>query len=542
MKRVVLLAIILFCVAAGRSRLAAADWPQWGGSPARNNAPRTEIKNLPAQWNTGQFEPQTERWLKESAKNVRWVARLGTQTYGTPVVAGGLVFCATNNGAGWLKQYPATVDLGCLLCFRQNDGRFRWQLACKKLAAGRTLDWPEQGICCAPLVEGHRLWLVTNRCEVLCVNADGPGEPDAAAGGPLEPGRSANEPEVLWRLDMMGQLGVVPHNMSSCSVTAAGDLLLVTTANGVDESHRRVAAPQAPSFLALNKRTGKVVWADSSPGGNILHGQWSSPAFAVLDGLPQAIFAGGDGWLYSFRMESGGKPTLLWKFDCNPKQSVWKDGGRGDRGILIGTPVIHEGLVYIATGEDPEFGEAPGHLWCVTPDRRGDVSAELVFDKQGQPVPPRRIRAADTVAGDVVRPNPNSAVVWHYVGAAVEGTAKPDFKKTMHRTLGMVAIQDHLLVIGDLAGLVHCLDARTGKVYWTYDMMSAMWGSPLIADGKIFLGDEDGDVRVFALSPQFQLLAENTMGSAVYTTPIAAGDVLYIATKNRLFAIAADGK
>ena len=112
----------------------------------------------------------------------------------------------------------------------------------------------------------------------------------------------------------------------------------------------------------------------------------------------------------------------------------------------------------------------------------------------------------------------------------------------MHRTIGMAAIRDDLLVIADLAGLVHCLDVRTGKVHWTYDMMAAVWGSPLIADGKIFLGDEDGDVRVFALSPQLKLLAENAMQSAVYSTPVAAGNVLYISTRNHLFAIAEEGK
>ena len=99
---------------------------------------------------------------------------------------------------------------------------------------------------------------------------------------------------------MMGQLGTRQHNMCSCSVTAAGDLLLVSTSNGVDETHENIPAPDAPSFIALDKHTGKLVWADNSPGRNILHGQWSSPAFAVLGGVPQAIFAGGDGWLYSF--------------------------------------------------------------------------------------------------------------------------------------------------------------------------------------------------------------------------------------------------
>ncbi len=278
---------------------AAADWPQWGGSPARSSTP--EGKNIPSEWNVGQFEPKSGRWLSDSAKNIRWVARLGSTTYGTPVIADGKVFCATNNGAGWLRRYPPQIDLGCLLCFRQSDGRFNWQLSREKLAAGRALDYPDQGICCAPLVEGKRLWVVTNRCEVVCLDTEG--FYDGKNDGPYvsEPNTHRDEADIVWVFDMIKELGVRPRNMSACSVTAAGDLLLVNTANGVDETQKRLLAPQAPSFIAMEKHTGKLVWADSSPNGNILDGQWSSPATAVLGGVPQAIFAGGDGWLYSFR-------------------------------------------------------------------------------------------------------------------------------------------------------------------------------------------------------------------------------------------------
>jgi outer membrane protein assembly factor BamB len=340
--------------------------------------------------------------------------------------------------------------------------------------------------------------------------------------------------------------------MSSCSVTAAGDLLLVNTSNGVDQRHKAVPAPQAPSFIALDKTTGKLVWADHSPGANILHGQWSSPAFAVIDGVPQAIFAGGDGWVYSFRADRAHhapregvhhagrdeyKAELLWKFDCNPKTSVWREdqSHSGGRGSLVATPVVHEGRIYIATGDDPEFSEGPGHLWCIDGSKRGDLSPELVFDREGRPVPPRRLCAADTAAGDVVRPNPNSGAVWHYTGAGRSG----DFKHQMHRTLSMAAVKDNLLVIADLAGLVHCLDARTGRAYWTHDLLSQVWGSPLVADGKIYIGTEDGDVVVLAFSPRLKVLAANNMGGAVYTTPAVADGMLFIATRAHLVAVGA---
>jgi outer membrane protein assembly factor BamB len=524
---------------------AAADWPQWGGSPARNNAP--QAKNLPSEWDVGKFDAKSGRWLSDSAKGVRWVAKLGSTTYGTPIVAGGRVFCATNNGAAWIERYPAKVDLGCLLCFRQSDGRFEWQLSCEKIG-NRRLDYPEQGMCCSPLVEVDRLWVVTNRCEVLCLNVEG---------SKID----AKQPEIVWSFDMRKTLGVTPNSMSSCSVTAVGDLLLVNTSNGADMTKKSVPAPKAPSFIALDKRTGKLLWTDNSPGGNILEGQWSSPAAATLGGVPQAIFPGGDGWVYSFRADAsvGGKgtvpisapakmglspssPELLWKFDTNAKKSVWKPDSSGDRNNVIATPVVHDGRVYIATGNEPGTGEGAGCLWCIDPTKRGDVSPELVVDRDGKPISDavrasRRVSAIDESAGEKVRPNPNSAALWRYAGFDANGDGKLDFEETMHRSISMAAVKDGLLVIADLSGLVHCLDAKTGRVHWTHDLMSQVWGSPCVADGKIYIGNQDGDVAVFEFSPKMKLLVKNAMQSAVYSTPVVADGVLYISTSTHLFAI-----
>jgi len=149
----------------------AADSPQWGGSPSRNNV--SDAKGIPVKWNVGDFDRKTERWISDKAENILWVAKLGSTTYGTPVIADGKIFCATNNGAAYVRRYPVEVDLGCLLCFRQSDGRFGWQLSREKLKAGREVDWPMQGICCAPLVEADRAWIVTNRGEVVCLDTKG---------------------------------------------------------------------------------------------------------------------------------------------------------------------------------------------------------------------------------------------------------------------------------------------------------------------------------------------------------------------------------
>jgi outer membrane protein assembly factor BamB len=388
------------------------------------------------------------------------------------------------------------------------------------------------------------LWFVTSRGEVRCLDTEGfhDGEND----GPYtaEASSDKDEADVIWVLDMMKDLGVSQHNMCSCSLTAIGDILFVCTSNGVDESHINLPAPHAPSFMAVDKNTGKVLWTDASPGDNILHGQWSSPAYSVLGGTPQVMFAGGDAWLYSFLGETSedGKAKLLWKFDANPKESKYILGGRGTRNEVIGTPLIYDDLVYLAVGQDPEHGEGVGHLWCIDPTKRGDVSSELAFNVKDlkTPIAPHRMQAVVKENGEVAKPNPNSAVVWHYSEYDQNGDGKVEFEETMHRTCGTAAIKNGLLIIPDFSGLVHCVDAKTGKPHWTHDLFAATWGSALIVEDKVYVGDEEGKVTIFKLSPEKEIIAEIDMGNSVYSTPVVANNILYIANKTHVFAIKAD--
>lgn len=614
---------------------SGGDWPQWGGTRERNNTPG--VKNLPLEWNIGKFDRRSGDWDNTKAKNIRWYSNLGSQTYGNPVIAGGQVYVGTNNGAGHLKRFPSKVDLGCLLAFDEKTGDFKWQHSSEKLITGRVHDWPLQGICCSPLVEGNRLWFVTSRGEVRCLDTegfyddedDGPVKDEmvslaaimnagpsaenfelalaglaegkltdaakaalAAAGAEVEgdvkvetvtEGKAwtatgkfggvdreltikqigprikffkklgtadKRDADVIWIYNMMGpEMGISQHNMCSCSVTSYGDLLFVNTGNGLDESHLNLPAPDAPSFICMNKNTGEVLWTNGAPAKNILHGQWSSPTIGTFEGGPQALFAGGDGILYSFRADEGkdGKPELLWQFDCNPKTSKWVLGGEGTRNNLIATPVVYDGLVYIAVGQDPEHGEGEGHLWCINPNMRGDISPTLAMklgdDGERTPIPHRRIQAVEPENSEVEVDNPNSGVVWHYSMLDTNGDEEIDFEEEMHRSIGTCAIKDDVLYVADFSGLVHCLDAKGTKdgkpiVHFTYDMLAQSWGSPLIADGHVFIGDEDGDVAIFEFGKDnVEPIDEINMGSSVYSTPVGANDTIFISTKDKLFSI-----
>ena len=68
-------------------------------------------------------------------------------------------------------------------------------------------------------------------------------------------------------------------------------------------------------------------------------------------------------------------------------------------------------------------------------------------------------------------------------------------------------------------------------------MLAAVWGSALVADGKVYLGDEDGDVVIMQEGKTKKVIAEINMGSSVYSTPVPANGVLFITNRNQLYAL-----
>ncbi len=450
----------------------SGDWPMWGGSPDRNMV--SNAKGLPSTWDVNK------------KTNIKWVATIGSQSYGNPVVAGGYVVLGTNNEA--LLDPKQGGDRGVLMAFRESDGEFMWQITHDKLAAGRVNDWPFQGIASSPLIEGDRVYYVSNRAELVC--ADLKGFHDDENDGPVtdEKFTGKRDGDIVWKYDMIEEVGTHPHNLANSSPVMYGDLIMISTSNGQDESHVNIPSPRSPSMIAVNKKTGELVWEVNNVKDNILHGQWSSPAVGKVGDVVQVVIGEGDGWVRAYEVETGKK---LWEFDTNPKDSVWPK----TRNEIISTPIIYDNKVYIANGQDPEHGEGVGHLYCIDATKRGDL----------------------TTAG----------VVWHF--------------DKIRRSISTGALHQGLLYYPDFSGFLHCIDAKTGKELWQHDMFAAIWGSPLVADGKVYLGDEDGDVVILEAGPEKKLIAEVNMGSSVYSSPVPANGALFIMNRNQIWAIAATG-
>ncbi len=458
--------LLLLLLAGGSA--GAQDWPMWGGTPDRNMVSESTAR-LPAEWDV------------DSGHNVRWVAALGSQTYGNPVVAGGRVFVGTNNEALYDKEIVG--DKGILIAFDAATGEFLWQMVSDKLLSGRVNDWPYQGVCSSPLVEGDRVYYVTNRGELLALDVRGLANGND---GPVtdEALQSPTDGDIIWRFDMMEELGSFPHNMSNASPVAYGDLLFVNTSNGQDETHANIPSPLTPAIIAVNKVTGELVWEQNHVGENILHGQWSAAGVAEVGGVTQVIMGEGDGWVRGYVAETG---ETLWWFDTNPKDSVWPR----TRNNVISTPVILGDRLFIANGQDPEHGEGVGHLYAIDATQRGDIT--------------------------------ETGRLWHY--------------DTIRRSISTGALKDGIFYLPDFSGFLHALDIETGEPLWVHDTFAAVWASPVIADGKLYLGDEDGDVVVLRPGRTEEVISEMNMGSSVYSSAVPANGVLYIASRNQLFAL-----
>jgi outer membrane protein assembly factor BamB len=482
-----LLSLSLFPLLA----LHAADRPQWGEAWSRNQV--SPEKGLPAT-----FDPV-------SGQNVRWKAQLGTESHSTPIVAGGRVFVGTNNGTPRDPRHQG--DRGVLMCFDEKTGAFQWQLVVPKLDEDRFFDWPNTGISSSATVEGDRLYLVSNRAEVLCLDVaglangnDGPFQDEARhqtpAGQEPIPTTSADA-DIIWRVDLREVAGIWPHDGAHSSVLIRGDHLYLNTGTGVDNSHIKIRTPNADSLVVLDKATGRLLARDGEGiAPRIFHCTWSPPSMATVSGREMIFFAGGDGVVRAFEPlgESPKEPAalkVLWRYDIDPdapKENVHRFNRNTKVGPsnIFGLPVIAGDHLYVAGGGDLWWGKLGAWLKC--------VDAATGKERWSYPLN-KHVMSSPAVAGDLV-------------------------------------------FIADTARTIHCVEAATGKGLWTHDAKGDFWASPFVVDGKMYIGTRKGDFYVFEASREKKLLHTVEFGVGISATPVAANGALYVSTMRELYALA----
>jgi outer membrane protein assembly factor BamB len=522
----------LSCILVISCAVLAADQPQWGERHSRNMVSgETGLAET--------FDPAT-------GKNIKWVAPLGSETYATPVVAGGRVLIGTNNNNPRDARHKG--DRGVLLCLDEKDGSLCWQLIVPKLGSDPYLDWPRAGMVSAPTVEGERVYVVSNRNEVMCLDLngqangnDGPYQDEgrhAVPQGSQAAEVTATDADIIWLFDMPAELGILPHDEAHSSILIDGQLLYVNTSSGKDSSHRRVRVPDAPSLIVLDKTTGRLIAKDNEQiGPKIFHCTWSSPGLGEVNGRRLVFFCGGDGVCYAFdalksppvtaavpapapapvlRQEDagasrGGGQNLerVWRFDCDPtapKENVHQYIGNREESPsnIKSMPVFYRDRLYVTGGGDIWWGKNEAWLKCIDATKTGDITS--------------------------------TGEIWSY--------------QLERHCCSTPSIYEGLVFVADCGGKIHCVDAETGKPYWTHETKGEIWASTLVADGKVYIGTRRGDFWILAASKDKKVIAYSAeaaakaggsidLDSPIVGSPVAANGVLYIATMKNLYAVKA---
>jgi outer membrane protein assembly factor BamB len=485
----------------------AGDWPLWGRDATRN---MVSDEKAPTAFDPGRFVAGTDDVDPSTTKGVRWVAKLGSQSYGNVTVSGGRVFVGTNNQ---MERRPGIHgDHSTVVAFGEQKGDFLWQLTIPKLGSGKVNDWEFLGVCSSPQVVGDTVYVVTNRGEVAALDVDGlkdgndgPFQDEAehmvAPGIPAPTLDPSVDADILWLFDVPNELAVFPHNISSNSVLVVGDKLFLATSNGADWSHLDIPYPFSPAFVALDRNTGALIGEEASGISEAtLHSNWSPPTLIPAgEGRPaQVVFGGGDGFLHGFDVDPVDENGLKvlherWRVDGNEPDYRMKDGepvkyaSPEGPSEFIATPVYADGLLFAAIGQDPEHGPGKGRLTAVKPD---------------------------------------GTVAWTFTG--------------MGRSISTVAVHQGIVYASDYDGRLHALDAKTGRELWTYETGAHVWGSPYVAGKVLYLGDEDGVLHELAVGRKKKVLGTVSFPAPLYATPVMANGTLYVATQTHLYAI--DGR
>ncbi|MGO8748665.1 MAG: PQQ-binding-like beta-propeller repeat protein [Thermoguttaceae bacterium] len=484
----------------------AKDWPQWCGSDGKNMV--SQEKGLPALFVPGEKRSKDKTIDLGTAQGVKWGRKICEAVYSTPSVAGGKIF------VGGMEP-----ENGLFLCLDAATGRLLWQWKAPPRKVPHNIGgFPigvgsipaQMGVCSSAAVDGDRVYFVSNRFDVVCLDVHG-----------QRPGSKAGQARVVWSLDMWDKLGVFPCDAANGSPVIDGELLYVQTSNGVDrntfanparEQNRKVPAPNAPNLIVLEKKTGRLVATDGTHiADHLLHGQWSSPALGTVGGRKLVFYGGGDGRCYAFEAIAS-IPTqfvhlkTVWSCDCIPPEYKRTDGldpvaryCLGDKRVkgtwnkhdgtfvgmseIIGTPVCINDRVYVAIGRDPEHGRGRGALHCIDATGTGDIT------KTGK--------------------------IWTYQG--------------LDRTLSTASVSDGLVYLSDVGGRLHCLDQGTGACHWIHDTHCEVWGSTLVADGKVYMPTSKG-LWVLAAGRELKVLGRISLGARVLASPVVANGTLYVAS------------
>jgi outer membrane protein assembly factor BamB len=238
--------------------------------------------------------------------------------------------------------------------------------------------------------------------------------------------------------------------------------------------------PGAPKtfLIALDKRTGKTVWrTDEVAIDSPVFGSWSTPVVVTANGRDELVMPlPGD--------KVGGEGYLK-GYDPNTGKELWSCKGLGNEIYAMPTVSEKRDLIVGICGHN-------GPLLAVKPGGKGDVTA--------------------------------SHRAWRVAGANPQ-------------RVGSGVFHDGRLFLANAPGTIECFDPKNGKSLWNERLDGNLWGSLLLADGRIYVSNLEGDTFVLKAGPKFELLARNKLGEALYAAPAVSNGEMFLRTYQHLYCI-----
>jgi outer membrane protein assembly factor BamB len=413
--------------------------------------------------------------------------------------------------------------------------------------------------------------------------------------GPLETGMARGDAPTTWSDSKNIKWKVPIPGRGHSSPVLWGDQIFVTTAVpiGTEPEGERPARPQPGAesgrrrgagggagplvdhkfeLISLDRRTGKVLWqktarvAKPHEGYHRMYGSFASNS-PVTDGKHVFAYFGSRG-IFCYDL----KGRLIWEKDFGVQMKMRLEFGEGTAPVLYENALIlnmdHEGedLMVVL---DKNTGK---ELWRASRDEPSNWAAPLVVEFQGRKQivvsATRKVRSYDFKTGEVI---------WECAGLGTNTIPAPVRQGDMiyvmsgHREPNLLAIKlgrkgdltgtdavvwtnnrgnaytaspvlhDNQLYFVTDSGMVSCLDATSGKPYYSQVRLpkaANIKSSPVGANGKLYISTEDGDVVVLKMGEAFEVLATNTLeGQFFIATPAIAGGEIFLRGQNTLFCV-----
>ncbi|MGE0605621.1 MAG: PQQ-binding-like beta-propeller repeat protein [Pirellulales bacterium] len=452
----------------------AEDWPQFRGMNASGLS--LESSNLPTEFSTEQ--------------NCRWSVEL-KEGIASPIISAGRVFATEMSGPGTFA----------VLAFDAAEGKPLWR---QEFETGPlpTLMPPNVPASSTPASDGTKVYVHFCTLGMLAL--------DAATG------------EVVWKRPLPEAFYLMAWGDANSPIVY-DDLVIYNQDDDL-----------APFLIALDKQTGEVRWRTPRP--DMLAG-YSVPVLCTAGGRTDVVIAG-TGKLKGYDPATGKE-----RWTCNTLVRT-----------MMTSPVVHDDTIYVSV---QSYGDSSRLLKFALLEWK-DTNQDAKLAKSEVPEAFwKKFDAGDTDGDgflvdkeiDTAFQSPDNLVGGGSIVQAIRGGGEGNVTKTHVRwslenkassNIASPLWTNGRLFVVKQSGLSSCFDAETGTAHWMLkriDNLGNYYGSPVAADGKIFVPGENGFVVVLKDGPKKEVLAINDLADPLIATPAIADGRLYFRTSRRLLCI-----